>query len=130
LIAYQRHEPHGYPQWHNASLLLGKFFGFSFCEKRQNMSRTACLQITFLLFASVAVAAPTIVCGVAYDTVDEGEPFLEAPAPAQSWDAPKPFMAEQRAGLMAFLADDPGKLRFPKQTGMDRRAGKRQGRRN
>jgi len=81
--------------------------------------RAACFQLTFLMLASVAVANPTIIGGVAYDTVDEGEPFLEAAAPAQSWHAPKPFRAERRAGLMAFLADDPGEY-VPKRVPRDK----------
>ena len=55
-----------------------------------------------------AMADPTVIGGVAYENVDEGDPFTEAPAPSCDWKAPEPCRAERRAGLMAFVADDPG----------------------
>ncbi|HPO13434.1 MAG TPA: hypothetical protein PLI09_08320 [Candidatus Hydrogenedentes bacterium] len=78
----------------------------------------ACVQAAFLILASVAVAEPVVIGGVTYEVVDEGEPFVEASAPEQSWEAPKPYRAERRAGLMAFQADDPGEY-IPKRIPRD-----------
>lgn len=77
-----------------------------------------CVQAVFLVFAWGAVAEPVVIGGVKYDVVDDGEPFAEAPAPEQSWEAPKPYRAERRAGLMAFQADDPGEY-IPKRIPRD-----------
>ncbi len=78
------------------------------------MNRIASLLLLLLLFAPFAVAAPAVIGGVAYDTVDEGEPFVEAKTPPQLWHAPKPSRTEARAGLIAFTADDPGEY-IPKR---------------
>jgi len=43
--------------------------------------RAACLQLTLLILVSAAGADPAVIGGVAYDTVDSGEPFKEAPRP-------------------------------------------------
>lgn len=63
-----------------------------------------------LFFVFPAVFAESVeIGGVVYDSVDEGEPFVEMTAPpGDAWKAPKPSRAESRAGLIAFQTDDPG----------------------
>ncbi|MBW7865435.1 MAG: hypothetical protein H3C30_13615 [Candidatus Hydrogenedentes bacterium] len=61
-----------------------------------------------LFISPAAMAAPAVIGGVAYDTVDDGEPFVQAPPPRQTWKAPAPNKPERTAGLMAFMAPDPG----------------------
>jgi len=61
--------------------------------------RAVFVPAVFSVFAFAGAAAPVTIGGVSYDTVDEGEPFVELPAPAQDWAAPKPRMAESRAGM-------------------------------
>ncbi len=70
-----------------------------------------CAGTLLLLFSAfpAAFAAPVEIGGVLYDSVDEGEPFVEMTAPpAKGWAAPKPSRAESRAGMIAFQTDDPG----------------------
>ena len=56
-----------------------------------------------LFFVFPAVFAESVeIGGVVYDSVDEGEPFVEMTAPpGDAWKAPKPSRAESRAGLIA-----------------------------
>lgn len=54
---------------------------------------------------------PVTIGGVTYERVDPGEPFMPAPAPTQDWSAPRPSKAEAVAGMIAFVAPDPGDYR-------------------
>lgn len=54
---------------------------------------------------------PVTIGGITYERVDPGEPFVEAARPIQDWQAPAPTAAEQAAGVMVFLAPDPGEYR-------------------
>lgn len=49
--------------------------------------------------------------GITYGRVDPGEPFTPAPQPAQDWTPPGPTATEQAAGMLAFVAPDPGDYR-------------------
>lgn len=51
---------------------------------------------------------PVTIGGVTYDRVDPGPPFTEAPRPKQDWSPPRPTDSDQAAGMIAFVASDPG----------------------
>lgn len=55
--------------------------------------------------------APVTLGGVTYDRVDPGEPFTEATKPVQDWAPPAPTAAETAAGMLAYVAPDPGEYR-------------------
>ncbi|MHB8995305.1 MAG: carbohydrate-binding family 9-like protein [Armatimonadota bacterium] len=62
---------------------------------------------------------PVTIGGVTYKSIDPGEPFVEAVRPVQNWTAPAPTAAETAAGMMAYIAADPGEYRsyrLPKPT--------------
>jgi hypothetical protein len=63
----------------------------------------------------VAVCAlaegPVTIGGVTYDYVDSGAPFTPAAVPVEDWPAPKPAKAEAAAGMLAYIAPDPGDYR-------------------
>jgi hypothetical protein len=69
-----------------------------------------CLLPTGVLFAQDA-PGPATIGGIAYDQVDPGPVFTEAPRPQQDWRAPDPFEAETAAGMMAYVTSDPGDYR-------------------
>jgi hypothetical protein len=55
--------------------------------------------------------APVTIGGVTYERVDPGAPFTPAAVPAQDGAAPKPAKAEAAAGMLAYVAPDPGDYR-------------------
>ncbi|MEJ2650067.1 MAG: hypothetical protein P8016_16860, partial [Sedimentisphaerales bacterium] len=46
--------------------------------------------------------------GIVYDHVDPGRSFTEASRPKQNWTAPKPYEAEAKAGMIAYITSDAG----------------------
>jgi hypothetical protein len=60
---------------------------------------------------------PVTLGGVTYDHVDPGEAFTMVPEAPQDWASPAPSAAEKAAGMLAYLAPDPGEYvphRLPK----------------
>jgi hypothetical protein len=81
------------------------------------------LVLSVLLLCCVGAWAqaegPVTIGGVTYQRIDPGEPFVEQARPAQDWQPPAPTKVEQAAGMMAFIAPDPGEYRpyrIPKPT--------------
>jgi len=64
-----------------------------------------------LLLLSIAQSEPVEIGGVLYDEIDPGDPFTAAPVPAQNWRPPSPTAAERAAGMLVFVAGDPGEYR-------------------
>lgn len=58
-----------------------------------------------------AQTAAVTIGGVSYERIDPGETFTEGARPAQDWTPPAPTAAEAAAGMMAYLAPDPGDYR-------------------
>lgn len=77
------------------------------------MKRYWLLPALLVLSASLAAAqeGPAKIAGVTYDRVDPGEPFVEGSRPAQDWTPPAPNPAETAAGMLAYVAPDPGQYR-------------------
>ena len=66
-----------------------------------------------------AQTGPVTIGGVTYQSIDPGAPFTEATKPVQDWTPPAPTSAETAAGMMAYVAPDPGEYRsyrLPKPT--------------
>ncbi len=84
------------------------------------MRRLVCLlSICCLSTVWAQATGPVTIGSVTYDRVDPGPEFKEATRPLQNWTAPDPTEAEQRAGMMAYVASDPGAYRtyrVPKPT--------------
>ncbi len=81
--------------------------------------RTASSLLALLALLAPATPGPAAVTigGVSYDHVDPGPPFARRPAPAPDWTAPPPTPAEKTAGMMLYVAADPGDYRpdrFPR----------------
>lgn len=70
-----------------------------------------CLLLLALAGLAFAQTGPVTIGGVTYKSVDPGEPFVEGAKPVQDWTAPAPTAAESAAGMMAYLAPDPGEYR-------------------
>lgn len=71
----------------------------------------ALLVICCCTVATWAQTGPVTIGGVSYERVDPGDPFTESTRPPQDWTAPAPVAAEASAGMMAYLAPDPGDYR-------------------
>ncbi|MCX7598308.1 MAG: carbohydrate-binding family 9-like protein [Armatimonadetes bacterium] len=75
------------------------------------------LRVVSVVFLSCVTAAHgqnsqgVEIGGVVYEYVDPGEPFTEAPRPAQPWASPVPNQAENEAGMIPFVTPDPGDYR-------------------
>lgn len=67
--------------------------------------------LLLLAFTCAVCAEPVTIGGVTYAHVDPGEAFTAAPQPVQDWQPPAPSAAELAAGLLAFVAPDPGDYR-------------------
>ncbi|MEN6402571.1 MAG: hypothetical protein ABFD94_11575, partial [Armatimonadia bacterium] len=79
---------------------------------------TVCLLLAVTCFAW-AQTGPVTIGGVTYKTIDPGGPFTEGARPIQDWTPPAPTAAETAAGMMAYVAPDPGdyrSYRLPKPT--------------
>ncbi|MEN6641840.1 MAG: carbohydrate-binding family 9-like protein [Armatimonadia bacterium] len=79
---------------------------------------TVCLLLAVTCFAW-AQTGPTTIGGVTYKTIDPGGPFTEGARPIQDWTPPAPTATETAAGMMAYVAPDPGdyrSYRLPKPT--------------
>ena len=59
----------------------------------------------------VLAQAPVTLGGITYDHVDPGVAFTPAAVPTQDGPAPQPSKAETAAGLLAYVAPDPGDYR-------------------
>ena len=75
------------------------------------MKTLALLAVLAAQCAALAHAAPATIGGVTYENVDPGDPFQERPAPKADWQPPAPTRAERAAGLLAYVAPDPGEYR-------------------
>lgn len=69
------------------------------------------LASALLATAQDQATGPVTIGGITYERVDPGEPFTPAPAPVQDWPAPRPTKSEAAAGMIAFVAPDPGDYR-------------------
>lgn len=70
-----------------------------------------------LVLALGASAQPVTIGGVTYDKVDPGDPFTQGFEIKQDWTPPAPTAAETAAGMMLYVAPEPGdyvSYRLPK----------------
>ena len=77
------------------------------------MRALLCSLLTLALLgpAEAQTDGPVTLGGVTYERVDPGEAFTPAPQPEPDWTAPTPSRAETAAGMLAYVAPDPGDYR-------------------